>query len=90
MMISTSINHDDKHKYHLANKPLMLEKIDYEGHSTTNIRGLILCLLASWVKRYQVRSIDCGNLWSTTSTEQMILISSVVQILEPHIFFGKI
>jgi hypothetical protein len=51
---------EGKHKYHLANWESVAMKKEFGGLGIPNLRDLNICLLASWVKRYQA---DRGKLW---------------------------
>ena len=48
------------HKYHLANWELVSLNKDYGGLGLPNLRDLNICLLASWLKRYEK---DKNKLW---------------------------
>jgi len=50
----------DSHKYHLANWELVSMKKEFGGLGLPNPRDLNICLLASWLRRYQV---DKEKLW---------------------------
>uniref|UniRef100_A0ACD5Y6E5 Uncharacterized protein n=1 Tax=Avena sativa TaxID=4498 RepID=A0ACD5Y6E5_AVESA len=47
-------NLDNKHKYHLTTWDLVCHKKEYGGLGVHDLRDFNLCLLASWVKRYNM------------------------------------
>jgi hypothetical protein len=49
-----------KHKYHLVNWESVSMHKDFGGLGVQNLRDLNICLLGSWIKRYQA---DKGRLW---------------------------
>jgi hypothetical protein len=51
---------EDNHKYHLANWDCASMLKEFGGLGVPNIRDLNICLLGSWIKRYQVGE---GKLW---------------------------
>lgn len=53
-------DHEGKHKYHLANWESISMLKDFGGLGVPNLRDLNICLLGSWVKRYQAGG---GKLW---------------------------
>jgi hypothetical protein len=50
----------DKHRYHLANWESVSMHKDFGGLGVPNLRDLNICLVGSWIKRYQA---DGGKLW---------------------------
>jgi hypothetical protein len=50
----------DARKYHLANWDLVCLKREFGSLGVQNLRDFILCLLASWVKRY---NLDANKIW---------------------------
>jgi hypothetical protein len=50
----------DAHKIHLVNRDSVAMLKDFGGLGIPNLRGLNICLLASWIKRY---NIDRHKLW---------------------------
>ena len=79
-------NTEEKHKYHLANWQMISQEKECGGMGVPDLRDLNLCLLASWIPIYSLSEHD---LWSKIiNTELGILISFVVQMLEP-LLFGK-
>jgi hypothetical protein len=53
-------DHEGKHKYHLANWESISMMKEFGGVGVPNLRDLNMCLLGSWVKRYQDGR---GKLW---------------------------
>jgi hypothetical protein len=53
-------DYEGNHKYHLANWGMVAQKIEYGGLGIPNLAEMNLCLLASWVRRYQM---DGHKLW---------------------------
>lgn len=59
-LINSHMNHflwnntEDKHKYHLANWPLVAQKKDYGGLGIPDMRSLYMALLSAWIFRYQL------------------------------------
>jgi hypothetical protein len=51
---------EGNHKYHLVNWDNVSMCKEYGGLGIPNLRDLNICLLASWIKRYQA---DNGKLW---------------------------
>jgi hypothetical protein len=51
---------EDNHKYHLANWECVSMLKNFGGLGVLNIRDLNICLLGSWITRYQM---DEGKLW---------------------------
>jgi len=45
-------DYENKHRYHLANWELVSMHMEFGGLGVPNPRNLNLCLLASWLKRY--------------------------------------
>jgi len=50
----------EHHKYHLVNWEIVSMCRDFGGLGIPNLRDLNICLIGSWLKRYQV---DDGKLW---------------------------
>jgi hypothetical protein len=50
----------NRHKYHLSNIYSLTQKKEFGGIGIPDLRDLNLCLLASWVQRYQDGE---GKLW---------------------------
>lgn len=53
-------DNEDSHKYHLANWELVTMKKEFGGLGIPNIRDFNICLLASWLRRY---NSDRDKLW---------------------------
>jgi hypothetical protein len=53
-------DYDGHRKYHLANWGMVAQNIEFGGLGIPNLADMNLCLLASWVKRYQ---LDNHKLW---------------------------
>jgi hypothetical protein len=51
---------EGNHKYHLANWDSISLRKEYGGLGVPNLRDLNICLLSSWIKRYQAGK---GKLW---------------------------
>ena len=51
---------EERHRYHLANQGLVSQKKEFGGLGVSNLRETNMCLLASWIKRYE---LDAGKLW---------------------------
>jgi hypothetical protein len=47
-------NYEGHHKDHLANWGLVAQKKEYGGLGVLDLAELNMCLLASWIKRYQL------------------------------------
>jgi hypothetical protein len=47
-------NYEGHHKYHLAKWGLVAQKKEYGGLGVPDLAELNMCLLASWIKRYQL------------------------------------
>ena len=47
-------NTEEKHKYHLANWHLVSHKKEFGGLGVPDLRNLNMCLLASWIQRYNL------------------------------------
>jgi hypothetical protein len=45
-------NYEGHHKYHLANWGLVTQKKEYGGLGIPDLSDMNMCLLASWIKRY--------------------------------------
>ena len=50
----------EHHKYHLVNWEIVSMCRDFGGLGIPNLRDLNICLIGSWLKRYQV---DDRKLW---------------------------
>jgi hypothetical protein len=48
------VDYERHHKYHLANRGLVSQKKEYGGLGVFDLAELDMCLLASWVRRYQL------------------------------------
>ena len=53
-------NYEGNFKYHLANWGLLSQRKEYGGLGIPDLAEMNVCLLASWVRRYQV---DGDKLW---------------------------
>jgi hypothetical protein len=51
-------DYDGHRKYHLANWGLVSQKIEFGGFGIPNLSITNLCLLASWIKRYHLDSLN--------------------------------
>jgi hypothetical protein len=49
-----------KVKYHLTNWGMVSKKKEYGGLGIPSLAEMIMCLLASWIKRYH---LDDDKLW---------------------------
>jgi hypothetical protein len=49
-----SDNYEGHHKYHLANRGLVTQKKEYRGLGITDLSEMNMCLLVSWIKRYNL------------------------------------
>ena len=47
-------NTEEKHRYHLANRPLVAQKKEVGGLGIPDLRSLNLALLSAWIFRYQL------------------------------------
>jgi hypothetical protein len=47
-------NTEEKHRYHLANWPLVAQKKEFGGLGILDLRSLNLALLSAWIFRYQL------------------------------------
>jgi hypothetical protein len=54
-------NLEDAHKYHLANWESIAMSKDFGGLGVPNLKDLNICLLASWLRRYEK---DKNKLWT--------------------------
>jgi len=70
---------ENNHRYHLANWELVSMHKDFGGLGIPNLRDLNLCLLASWLKRYNV---DRDKLWKE-------LIDFKYDTLNPHVLLTR-
>ena len=70
---------NDKHKYHLVNWETVSMCKEFGGLGIPNLRDLNICLLSSWLKRYQV---DDDKLWKN-------LIDYKYCTKEPNIFHSN-
>ena len=69
-------NHEGHFKCHLASWGLVAQKKEYGGLGIPNIAEMNLCLLASWVKKY---NLDDNKLWKQ-------IIDHKYQVNSPNIF----
>jgi hypothetical protein len=59
-MINTHMGHflwdnsKEKHRYHLANRPLVAQKKEFGGLGIPDLRSLNLALLSAWIFRYRL------------------------------------
>jgi hypothetical protein len=53
-------DNEDKHRWHLANWDNISMRKEFGGVGIPNLRDLNICLLGSWIKRFQK---DEGKLW---------------------------
>lgn len=70
---------EDNHKYHLANWDSVSMPKEFGGLEIPNLRDLNLCLLRSWLKRY---NLDDKKLWKE-------LIDFKYNTCKPNIFYSK-
>jgi len=47
-------NTEEKHRYHLANWPLVAQRKEFGGLGIPDLRSLNLALLSAWIFRYQL------------------------------------
>jgi hypothetical protein len=78
-------DYEGNHKYHLANWGMVAQKIEYGGLGIPNLAEMNLCLLASWIRRYQM---DGNKLWKQIidhkyRTDAPNIFSCPVQGLSP-------
>ena len=65
-MINTHMGHflwddtEEKHRYHLANWPLVAQKKEFGGLGIPDLRSLNLALLSAWIFRYQLHK---NSIW---------------------------
>jgi hypothetical protein len=71
---------DGKNKYHLANWESVSMAKDFGGTGVPNLRDLNICLIASWIKRYQEGG---GKLW-------IELIDFKYQTTQPNILHTRV
>ena len=69
-------NYEGHHKYYLASWGLVAQKKEHGGLGIPNIAEMNLCLLASWVKKY---NMDDDKLWKQ-------IIDHKYQVNSPNIF----
>jgi len=65
---------DGHHKYHLVNWDTMSMPKDFGGLGVPNLRDLNICLLGSWIKRYNA---DEGKLWKISLISNIRLQSLI-------------
>ena len=53
-------NYEGHHKYHLANWGMVSQKKEFGGLGIPNLADMNLCLLASWIKKY---NLEENKLW---------------------------
>jgi hypothetical protein len=70
---------DGNHKYHLVNWESVCMCKEYGGLGIPDIRDLNICLLGSWIRRYQA---DDGKLWKQ-------IIDFKYKTDNPNIFYTK-
>jgi hypothetical protein len=70
---------NDKHWYHLSNIQSLCQKKEQGGLGIPDLRNLNLCLLASWVQRYQDGD---GRLWKK-------VIDAKYNTCSPNIFYSR-
>ncbi|GJN16538.1 hypothetical protein PR202_gb03539 [Eleusine coracana subsp. coracana] len=84
-------NTENQHKYHLAHWKLVRMRKEYGGFGILDLRDLNICLLGSWLKRYQV---DNDKIWKQVvdhkyKTSQPNVFCSNAQV-SSHFFKGFI
>lgn len=68
-------NHSSQQKsFHLANWPSMCTRKEYGGLGIPDIRQLNMCLLGSWIRRYNIMRImaSYGKKWLITNIELLL------------------
>ena len=69
-------NYEGHFKYHLANWRLVSQNNEFGGLGVPNIADMNLCLLASWIKRYQLHE---DKMWKK-------IIDHKYEVNDPNIF----
>jgi hypothetical protein len=70
---------ENNHRYHLANWELVSMCKEFGGLGVPNLRDLDICLLASWLKRYNA---DRDKLWKE-------VVDFKYDMLKPNVFLSR-